>query len=158
MAYQKLQAYRALAVNPSDTINIPNPAMLAISSTTTGNGAATLKVIDALGDFINKGVKVGDIIYSLAGLISEVTAVDSATTLSVTTGIGTGRTYTLYANIDAPNNGCVLYVGVAGDVKVTTAGGDDVTFTGILAGSFIPVQVLKVFSTGTTATNIVALW
>ena len=158
MAYKRLQAYRALAVNPSDTINIPNPAMLAISSTTTGNGAATLKVIDALGDFINKGVKVGDIIYSLAGLISEVTAVDSATTLSVTTGIGTGRTYTLYANIDAPNNGCVLYVGVAGDVKVTTAGGDDVTFTGILAGSFIPVQVLKVFSTGTTATNIVALW
>ena len=158
MAYQKLQAYRALAVNPSDTINIPNPAMLAISSTTTGNGAATLKVIDALGDFINTGVKVGDIIYSLGGLISEVTAVDSATTLSVTTGIGTGRTYTLYANIDAPNNGCVLYVGVAGDVKVTTAGGDDVTFTGILAGSFIPVQVLKVFSTGTTATNIVALW
>jgi hypothetical protein len=58
----------------------------------------------------------------------------------------------------AGNNGCVLYVGVAGDVKVTTAGGDDVVFTGILAGSFIPVQVLKVFSTDTTATNIVALW
>ena len=161
MAYQKLQAYRALAVNPSDTINIPNPAMLAISSTTTGNGAATLKVIDALGDFINKGVKVGDIIYSLAGLISEVTAVDSATTLSVTTGIGTGRTYTLYANIDAPNNGCVLYVGTAGDLKVLTAGGDIVEFVGVLAGSFIPVQVLRVFATGqtgTAATSILALW
>ncbi len=62
------------------------------------------------------------------------------------------------ATADAPNNGCVLYVGVTGDVKVTTAGGNDVTFTGVVAGSFIPVQVLKVFATGTTATNIVALW
>ena len=88
MAYQKLQAYRAAAVTPSDTVTIP----------------------------------------------------------SVSTQDGKG------------NNGCLLYVGVAGDVKVTTAGGDDVTFTGILAGSFIPVQVLKVFATGTTATNIVALW
>jgi len=56
------------------------------------------------------------------------------------------------------NNGCVLYVGVAGNVKVLTVGGDEVTFTGVLAGSFIPVQVLRVFATGTTATNILALW
>jgi len=88
MAYQKLQAYRAAAVTPSNTATIPS--------------------ISAQGG--------------------------------------------------AGNNGCVLYVGVAGDVKVTTAGGDDVVFTGILAGSFIPVQVTKVFATGTTATNIVALW
>lgn len=56
------------------------------------------------------------------------------------------------------NNGCVLYVGGAGTLKVKTVGGDEVTFVGITAGSFIPVQVLQVFSTGTTATNIIALW
>ena len=56
------------------------------------------------------------------------------------------------------NNGCVLYVGGAGNVKVLTVGGDEVTFTGIQAGTFMPVQVLRVYSTGTTATNIVALW
>ncbi len=157
MAYQKLQASRALAVVTSDAVNIPNPSMLAIDSTATG--AAANKLIDASGDFIDKGVKIGDIIYStVAGIASKVTGVDSSTQLSVTTAIPNARPYQLYATADAPNNGCVLYVGVAGNVKVTTAGGDDVTFTGVLAGSFIPVQVLKVFATDTTSTDIIALW
>ena len=56
------------------------------------------------------------------------------------------------------NNGCVLYVGGAGTLKVKTVCGDEVTFVGITAGSFIPVQVLQVFATGTSATNIIALW
>ena len=56
------------------------------------------------------------------------------------------------------NNGCVLYVGGFGDVRVLTAGGDDVTFVGINGGTFVPVQVLKVFATSTTATSIVAMW
>jgi len=56
------------------------------------------------------------------------------------------------------NNGCVLYVGTAGNLRVLTVGGDDVTFVGINTGAFIPVQVLRVFATGTTAGNIVALW
>jgi len=56
------------------------------------------------------------------------------------------------------NNGCVLYVGGAGNLTVDTVGGDTVTFTGILGGSFIPVQVTRVYATGTTATSIVALW
>jgi hypothetical protein len=51
-----------------------------------------------------------------------------------------------------------LYVGGAGDLKVKTAGGDEVTFTGILAGTFLPVQVVRVFATGTTATTVLALW
>ena len=56
------------------------------------------------------------------------------------------------------NNGCVLYVVGAGNLTVDTVGGDTVTFTGILGGSFIPVQVTRVYATGTTATSIVALW
>jgi len=56
------------------------------------------------------------------------------------------------------NKGCVLYVGSGGDLKVLTAGGDTVTFAGVPTGSFIPVQVLRVFSTDTTASSIVALW
>ena len=56
------------------------------------------------------------------------------------------------------NNGCVLYVGGAGDLKVDTVGGDAVTFVAVPAGSFIPVQVKRVYATGTSATSIVALW
>lgn len=56
------------------------------------------------------------------------------------------------------NNGCVLYVGVGGDLRVMTVGGDEVVFFNVPTGSFIPVQVLRVFSTDTTAQRIVALW
>jgi hypothetical protein len=50
-------------------------------------------------------------------------------------------------NLEAP---CVIYVGAAGNVKVTTAQGTDVTFVGAQAGQVIPVQVIRVWSTGTT--------
>lgn len=53
---------------------------------------------------------------------------------------------------------CVLYIGGAGHVRVMTAGGDDITFYNMAAGSFLPVQVTRVFASTTTATNIVALW
>ena len=56
------------------------------------------------------------------------------------------------------NNGCTLYVGGLGDVRVLTAGGDDVVFSAVPAGTFVPVNVVRVFSTNTTATNLVALW
>jgi hypothetical protein len=65
------------------------------------------------------------------------------------------------SNITAPGgadqNGCVLYVGVAGDIKVTTAASDDVIFKNVPVG-FFPVQVLKVWATDTAASEIIALW
>ncbi len=88
MAYQKLQASKAVLVVPSDTVNIPNPS--------SPDGIA--------------------------------------------------------------NNGNVLYVGTGGPLKVRTAGGDDVTFENVQDGTFIPVQVVRVFATGTSADNIIALW
>lgn len=52
-----------------------------------------------------------------------------------------------------------LYVGGAGNIKVDMAmGGTAVTFVGVLAGSILPIQVVKVYSTDTTATSIVALY
>jgi len=50
-----------------------------------------------------------------------------------------------------------LYVGGSGDVKVDMAEAGTVTFYGVVAGSLLPIQVVKVYSTGTSATNIVAL-
>jgi len=49
-----------------------------------------------------------------------------------------------------------LYVGGAGDIKVDTDVGTTLTFVGVQAG-FFPVAVSRVYSTGTTATNIIGL-
>lgn len=51
-----------------------------------------------------------------------------------------------------------LYVGGSGDVRLVTEEGNTVTFQDIVAGSILPVKATKVFATGTTATNIVALF
>ena len=53
---------------------------------------------------------------------------------------------------------CVLYVGTGGTLRVLTSGRDDVTFSNIQDGTFLPVQVLKVFATGTSASEIIGLW
>lgn len=50
-----------------------------------------------------------------------------------------------------------LYIGGNGNIRVTMLGGGDVTFVGVVAGSILRIQVTKVLSTLTTATNIVAL-
>lgn len=49
-----------------------------------------------------------------------------------------------------------IFVGGAGDVRVTMADGTAVTFTGVLAGTILPVRASKVL-TATTATNLVGM-
>lgn len=49
-----------------------------------------------------------------------------------------------------------LWVGTAGDLTVTMWGGEQVTF--VNASGLLPVQVARIWSTGTTAGDIVALW
>lgn len=50
-----------------------------------------------------------------------------------------------------------VYIGGAGDLKVDTITNDTVTFSGVPAGTVFPIRVKKVYSTGTTATNLIAL-
>lgn len=52
----------------------------------------------------------------------------------------------------------VVYVGATGNVKVNTAQGDTVTFSNVPSGGIIPVQVTRVWATGTTATNMVRIY
>lgn len=59
---------------------------------------------------------------------------------------------------EASKSGSVLYIGTGGDLRVLTVGGDEVVFYNIQDGSFLPVQVLRVYESETTATNILALW
>lgn len=151
MAYQKLQVERALEVIPSDTINVPNVAGPTVSGTT--DGVTANKLVDSTASFTSN--LLGYIVYS-GTQVATVTAVDDATTLSLSADIMiSGENYTLYADA---NQGCVLYTGAGGDIKVLTAGNDEVTFTGTAAGAFIPVQVKRVFATPTPPTGIIALW
>jgi hypothetical protein len=51
-----------------------------------------------------------------------------------------------------------LYVGAGGALSVRMLSGDDVNFVGVPAGTILPIRVTQVFSAGTTAGNIVALF
>ena len=80
----------------------------------------------------------------------------------ITTGLNAPA---FHATVVSPNDSLDLtydtrglYIGGDGDLKVTTAGGDVLTFYNATAGSIIPVRVIRVWSTGTSATNIIALW
>lgn len=50
-----------------------------------------------------------------------------------------------------------IYVGTAGNLKVTMRGGEVVTFTNIVVG-WHPIRPSILWSTGSTASNIVAIW
>lgn len=50
-----------------------------------------------------------------------------------------------------------LYVGGAGNVVVARMDGTLVTFTGVPAGTFIPIEFQGINATSTTATNLVGL-
>lgn len=50
-----------------------------------------------------------------------------------------------------------LYVGGAGNVAVVTEAGSTVTFTGVPAGTVLPIRVRQVLSSNTTATTILGL-
>ena len=156
MAYQKLQAGEALAVIPSDTIRVPNPAAIANTGTAAAPTGAQLV---GIGTEFTKTVAVGDIVYDTTNsVVATVDAIVSDTFLTTSAAIDTGASYVIYSQANNPSNGCVLYVGVAGDVKVKMAGGNDVVFKGVTAGSFLPINVIQVFDTDTRATDIVALW
>jgi len=74
---------------------------------------------------------------------------------------GGARAVTVSDTVNMPTP-AVIYVGAAGSVRVFTAQGDDVTFAGLAAGQVIPVQVVRVFATGTTVTlpntNLLAIY
>jgi|TARA_R110000823_G_scaffold261202_1_gene381915 hypothetical protein len=167
MAYQKLQAGKAWSVNPSDNTDIPNTGLDGVTGTTT-TGSAT-QLIDAARtgtdvgnlatlNFLEAGIQMGMIIVNITDSTqTTVKQVVNGTTLTVDQNIFavTGKSYAIYGG---NQEGAVLYVGTAGNLRVTTVAGDDVIFMGINTGAFFPVHVRKVWATNNTASNIIALW
>lgn len=160
MAYQKLQAGRGIAVITSNTVDIPFPGTTKQgqqANTSTGGGG--LNLIDTSALFITRGVVIGDIIYNVTdGTCAVVSSIVSETELICSAAIFAGTSKKYFVFDKTGNNGCVLYVGGAGNLSVRTVGGDTIVLNGVTAGQFIPVQVLGVNASNTTATNIVALW
>jgi hypothetical protein len=55
-------------------------------------------------------------------------------------------------------NPSVLYVGVGGNIRVLTAQGTDILFSAVPAGFILPVQVIQVYATNTTASSMVRIY
>ena len=51
-----------------------------------------------------------------------------------------------------------LWIGGAGNLNVTMISGDAALFSGVPAGTILPIQVKQVLSTNTTATLILGLY
>jgi len=154
--YQKLQVSTALNIVPSDDANIPYPNVVEEGVST---GAALNQLVDANAEFITKNVQTGDIVYnsSNASSATVVKVIDEQTLELNANNFLINNGYYVYTNNNKKES-CVLYIGTGGDLRVITGGGQDVIFKNILGGTFLPVQVLKVFAEDTGASDIVALW
>jgi len=51
-----------------------------------------------------------------------------------------------------------IYVGVTGNLRVLMVDGTTVTFVGIAAGVIHPIAAVRVYSTSTTASSILAVY
>jgi len=174
MGYQKLQVGRITAMDDkksdfSDTVNLNDPILDASGSPKTYTTTAfafdgtnsTLTVSGAT--FISDGVQPGDLAYRTDAVFAggRVLAINSETQIVVAGVVTTaGQSFSILKGSDEP---AVLYVGTqpgggAITLKVRTSGGDDITFHNPPEGSFLPVQVKRVFLNGTTVSDILALF
>jgi hypothetical protein len=162
MSVFKTTFTRVNRAHPSDNANLAYPG--ALNSTGTNTTATAFKLINSAASFITNPVYPGDIVHNdTAGTSATVVSVDSATQITLNADIftSTAQAYTLYSSSSQSgisNTGCFLYVGGTGNVSVITIGGDQITFSGVPAGTTLPIQVLKLRATGTTATLVNALW
>jgi hypothetical protein len=161
MSVFKTTFSRALRAHPSDNADIAYPNQIAGGTNTT---STAFKLINSAALYVTKNVKTGDVVHNdTAGTAATVVSVDSETQLTLNADIftATAQAYVVYAmspQSGMGNPGCFLYVGGTGNVSVVTIGNDIVTFNGVPAGTTIPIQVLKLRLTNTTATLINSLW
>ena len=161
MAYQKLQTSAALDVIPSNTVPIPDRATKVLEGTADFSVAGTLT--DVGTTFLSAGIQKNAIVYNVtdqkAYFVLDVT---DDLNLSIT-NIAGGSAAAKYYIYNAPTNGCILYVGTGGTVAVefnepTDNAFGESLFKNVPDASFLPVQVIRVDESNTTASDIIALW
>jgi hypothetical protein len=93
-------------------------------------------------------------------------AATDATPFKMAEGVRSLSEPVMNAAAITPNDGTDLaqftrfvYVGGTGDITVNMAGtGASIVFKAVPVGTVLPIRVARVLATGTTATNLVALW
>ena len=161
MSVFKTTFTRALRAHPSDNADIAYPNVI---KTGTSTSVVTSKLVDSTGLFVTNNLATGDVIHNdTLSTAATVVTVDSQTQVTLNANIftATAQTYTVYSmspQTSMGNPGCFLYVGGAGNVSVVTEGNDVITFNAVPAGTTLPIQVVRLRATGTTATAFNALW
>lgn len=69
-----------------------------------------------------------------------------------------GQAVTPSNTSDLPHVSRAIYIGASGDIAVELVSGASVTFKSVPAGAMMPLRARKILSTGTTGSEIVALW
>ncbi len=85
----------------------------------------------------NELVNIADVADSMKAKDAIVITPSDSTTIEPTSGI---------------------YIGISGDIAVTMKNGNDAIFKSLAAGVIHPLCVTKVKATGTTASNILAVY
>ena len=160
MKFLKTHYGRAIDVITSDTVNIPNPAGLGM----TGNSndpAEPNQLRDDNNPFTTN--LLGAIVVNTTNnTIANVIGFVNSGVLTLDDNLfSAGDGYAIY-NSDN-NQGCSICIpaGTPNQLKVLTVGGDIIGFKSCgdaNASMILPVNVLRVFNTGTEIDNLVALW
>lgn len=69
---------------------------------------------------------------------------------------GCGESLSITTSVSALTR--AVWVGGAGNMRVTLENGSTLTFDGIAAGTLMPIRVTMLKSLSTTATNIIGIW
>ena len=162
MAYQRLQVSEGLAVIPSDTVPIPDPATEVISGTADFSVAGTLT--DVGTTFLSAGIQTNAIVYNItAGIAYFVTAVTDDLNLALSPS-SAGSAADEYVIYNAATKAATLYIGTTGDLVVEMASERDsqatpsLTFYNVPSSAFLPILVTKVGISSSPNMNIIALW
>ena len=181
MSVFKTTFSRALKVIPSDNCNVPTPNLLISGANTSYDIAQPNVLLDNNVKFFKSAasesdasqgnvqylVNVGDVVYCYnTGLAATIVEVLKNTELLLNADIfngAVGETYFIYqegAQTGLGNTGCNLYIDGsqnAGDIHVTTIGGDDM-YVGKIIKPFFPIQVKKVWADSAAEGEIYAVW
>jgi len=165
--YQKLQTGRATPMETllSDTIDSVNLYDFALPNKfgTAGFGSGGTQLVDQISVLPFDNVAVGDLVVNVTTTpnVATITEIVSANTIRLSNDISAvaGQTYAVYRRSTGPATLYVGTVGAAATLKVRTAGGDDIVLDNLVQGTTIPLQVVRVYNTGTAnVSNIVALF